>query len=429
MTDTSSRFCDVCGAANTLLAMQCFACHEPLQTQASASSLPAYERGYTGVQAPDAPVSSVSLRSGSLLKGRYRLIREVGQGGFGVVYQAEDLHQNQMLVAVKQINLGQLSPREIIDATDSYNREVSLLSRLRHEHLPRIYDHFTDPHHWYLVMEFIEGETLEDSLQSTPSGALSLKETLSIGRQLCDVLHYLHTLSTPIIFRDVKPANIMRTSTGRLYLIDFGIARRFVPGRRRDTGALGSPGYAAPEQYGLAQTTAQSDIYSLGATLQTLVTGKEPLSLQMTGRMLLAPHSPLFERLLDQMLEQDIGKRPKSMATVKVRLERIRRGNWWPIRSYLSGLLLGLVPWLIEITTLVLYTGIPNGNDYAYESSWLLPLECIIPLVILGMFIWALILLFIPLKRFFGLGLLTPILVFFLQIFLPLIGYFLNLLN
>src|SRR5579859_5273727 len=111
-------------------------------------------------------------------------------------------------VAIKQINLASLSSRQIIDATDSYNREVTLLSRLSHPNLPRIYDHFTDPEHWYLVMDFIEGETLEEYLNRV--GHLSVKETLNIGIQLANVLGYLHSQEPPVIFRDVKPGNIMR---------------------------------------------------------------------------------------------------------------------------------------------------------------------------------------------------------------------------
>src|SRR5438876_3457874 len=97
-------------------------------------------------------------------------------------------------------------------------------------------------------------------LHLTRGGQLPFSEVLSIGIQLCTVLAYLHSRQPPIIFRDVKPANIMRTSTGHLYLIDFGIARHFKPGQKKDTTALGSPGYAAPEQYGKAQTTIQTDI-------------------------------------------------------------------------------------------------------------------------------------------------------------------------
>src|SRR5205823_7485733 len=109
-----------------------------------------------------------------------------------------------------------------------------------------------------------------------PNRRLLLSEVLNIGIQLCTVLHYLHSQQPAIVFRDLKPANIMRTSTGQLYLIDFGIARYFKPGQAKDTVALGSPGYAAPEQYGKAQTTPRADIYSLGAVLHQLLTTRDP---------------------------------------------------------------------------------------------------------------------------------------------------------
>ena len=158
-----------------------------------------------------------------------------------------------------------------------------MLSRFSHRNLPGIYDHFTDPTHWYLVMHYIEGETLDDSLKQTKEGYLSVKEVLAIGVQLSKVLEYLHSCQPPIIFRDVKPANIMRTRWGRLYLIDFGIARQFSPDKTRDTGPLGSPGYAAPEQYGRAQSTKQTDIYGLGATLHTLLTAGRWMMISSTA--------------------------------------------------------------------------------------------------------------------------------------------------
>ena len=217
-----------------------------------------------------------SLDAGSRLSGRYRILGKIGEGGFGVVYKARDTKRKRRLVAIKQIDLATLSPRQIIEATDSYNREVTILSQLQHRNLPRVYEHFTDPTHWYLVMQYIEGETLEDYLKRAKGGQLSMKEVCAIGVQLASMLAFLHSLKPPVIFRDVKPANIMRTRFGRLYLIDFGIARRFTLDKTRDTGPLGSPGYAAPEQYGRAQSTEQTDIYGLGATLQTLLTGREP---------------------------------------------------------------------------------------------------------------------------------------------------------
>ncbi len=231
-------YCEECGAANSTEDTVCFACQEPLQVSAYSPPPPA-----PTISSPS--TSAGQLLPGSLLNQRYEIVSEVGQGGFSVVYAAKDTQQKNKKVAIKQINLRALKPRQIIDATDTYNREVRLLSRLTHANLPHIHDHFTDadrPDHWYLVMDFIEGETLEDYLEKAREGYLPVEEVIKIGIQLCKVLHYLHRQIPPVIFRDVKPSNIMRTSEGRLYLIDFGIARYFSQGKDKDTGPLGSPG-------------------------------------------------------------------------------------------------------------------------------------------------------------------------------------------
>jgi serine/threonine protein kinase len=261
--------------------------------------------GQAGSPTPTPPASTGLLPPGFLLAYRYHVLHQVGQGGFATVYKAEDRLQKNALVALKQINLGALSAQEMIDATDAYNREVTYLSHLQHENLPRIFDHFTDANNWYVVMEYIEGKTLEERL-STSRRPLSVKQTLEIGITLCNVLQYLHRQRPPIIFRDLKPANIMTSRTGRLYLIDFGIARRYRQGQGKDTGALGSPGYAAPEQYGKrAQTTPQTDVYGLGATLQTLITGKEPLELLTEGVPPKRSIPQNLQALLTRMLERD----------------------------------------------------------------------------------------------------------------------------
>lgn len=264
------------------------------------------------------------LPNGHLLAGRYLIEGQLGQGGFGLIYRARDTQLRNKLVAIKSISLRGLSPQEMIEATDSFNREVTLLSQLRHANLPRIYNQFTDPDHWYVVMDYIQGETLEDMLKHVRGGCFSAKRVAAFGIALCDVLSYLHSQHPPIIFRDVKPANIMIARDGRLYLIDFGIARQYRYGQKKDTGALGSPGYAAPEQYGRAQTTAQTDIYGLGATLQTLLTGKDPLDIAVDG---MPPDHPVPRRLqplIAQMLERDPAARPASMDDVKARLVAFR---------------------------------------------------------------------------------------------------------
>jgi len=198
--------------------------------------------------------------------------------------------------------------------------------------LPKLYNYFTDAEHWYLVMDFIAGETLERHLEQTIGGHfLQLTDVLRVGIQLCIVLDYMHTHNPPIIFRDLKPSNVMLIPSGGVRLIDFGIARYFKPGQFKDTMAFGSPGYAAPEQYGKAQTTPCADVYSLGAMLHQMLTGNDPtevpfrfLPLQTYNlRHPQATALQLLDRLLTHMVELDPGKRPGSMALVKQHLEYI----------------------------------------------------------------------------------------------------------
>ena len=159
-----------------------------------------------------------------------------------------------------------------------------------------------------------------------------MRQVVKIGITLCDVLSYLHEQKPSIIFRDVKPGNIMYTPWDRLYLIDFGIARRYRPGQAHDTGSLGAPGYAAPEQYGRTQTTLQTDIYGLGATLQTLLTGKEPLEIRLQG-LPADVHMPWkLQALLIQMMDQDPSRRPRTMDEVKRSLTGLSITTQYPGR-------------------------------------------------------------------------------------------------
>jgi hypothetical protein len=326
MDTPAPAFCDECGAALDLASIYCPVCRRDLAVPfAFPEDLPRYQTGLPPTFAlPGSPSAVVSLVGAERTTRRYIILKEIGKGGFGVVYLARDRYNRNQLVAVKQINLRNLSPREMIEATDSYNREVSLLARLRHPHLPHIIDHFTDPEHWYIVLDFIDGLTLDAYLKNVRH-RLSPRQVVEIGIALCNVLQYLHDQRPPIIFRDVKPGNIMQTKRGGLYLIDFGIARLFNSAKIHDTGALGSPGYAAPEQYGKAHTTPQTDIYGLGATLQTLFTGLEPEELAASSpqarywRRIPTPLQPL----LQQMLAIDLQERP-TVTTVRTRLEHFR---------------------------------------------------------------------------------------------------------
>jgi len=285
----------------------------------------------------------------TLFRNRYFIMDQVGAGGFGSVYKARDIQNGDRLVAIKEVSLLGLHPQAMLEATAAFQREVSVLSHLDHPNLPRLYEHFQDPGHWYLVMDFIAGETLEEYQSKVPNRRLLLSEVLDIGLQLCRVLAYLHSQQPPIIFRDLKPANIMRNHTGQLYLIDFGIARYFKPGQTRDTVALGSPGYAAPEQYGKAQTTPRADIYSLGAVLHQLLTARDPseapfrfLPLRPTshsnpGSLTTSMVDVLvnkLEILIASMLAIDVNKRPPDVACVKQELH-VMSTLWSDIcRSY-----------------------------------------------------------------------------------------------
>jgi serine/threonine protein kinase len=260
-----ATYCNACGASNPLQATHCFACNTALQPPAP-SPLVQKQAAPTNTAIPTSKVVGPLVPS-YLLHSRYSIVSQVGTGGFGAVYQAKDTLFSHRLVAIKEMSQDGLSPRDLAEATAAFEREAILLADLSHPNLPRIHDHFSEQGRSYVVMDFIAGDTLEDYLDKV-TRCLPVEDTLEIGLQLATVLDYLHSQQPPIIFRDLKPANIMRTAGNHMYLIDFGIARHFKPGKAKDTIPLGSKGYAAPEQYGKAQSTPQSNIYGLGATLR-----------------------------------------------------------------------------------------------------------------------------------------------------------------
>jgi len=263
-----------------------------------------------------------------VLKQRYRVLNLLGTGGFGTVYKAEDITLGNRLVAVKEMNEIGLSANELIEAVKNFEHEALILASLHHPNLPHIYDHFKENNHWYLIMDFIEGETLDDYLKKAPGKKLPVKEVLDIGITLCKVLHYLHTQPQPVIFRDLKPVNIMLAPNGHLYLIDFGIARYFKPGQAKDTIPFGSQGYAPPEQYSSSptQTTPRSDIYALGATLHQMITANDPYFTPFKLKPPLSYNSSVpsaLDALIMQMLKLYEDERPASVADVKKQLQDI----------------------------------------------------------------------------------------------------------
>lgn len=318
-----SLYCAACGMANNPRNRLCSRCAAPLPVLALRSSARGHEQEkhtHTGVVAPH-----------TLLKQRYLIVERLGRGGMGAVYKAADTELGNALRAVKEMSQAFLSPEDIHEFSDAFKQEALLLATLQHHHLPRIYDHFSERGRWYLVMDYIEGFNLEEYLR-IKGGTLPLLEALGIGMQLCTVLDYLHTHKPPIIFRDLKPSNVMRAKDGHIYLIDFGIARIFKNGQAKDTSVFVSYGYTAPEQYGLLQTTPQADIYSLGATLHQLISGADPSIMPMAWAFPPLRLSPTvsatgLNNLLVSMLHVNPAKRPASAARVKQELQRIALGR------------------------------------------------------------------------------------------------------
>ena len=228
-----------------------------------------------GMQGPRTLNATGRLAPQTQLRKRYLIAENIGQGGMAAVYKASDL-KTRALVAVKEMSQDGLSPEDLREALESFETEARMLQQLQHANLPRVYASFSENARHYLVMDFIEGQTLEERQHAAGGVALPEQEVLGWAQQICAVLSYLHTRNPPIIFRDLKPANIMVTAAGQIKLIDFGIARVFRHGRTQDTQVLGTPGFAPPEQYGKAQTDPRADIYSLGCTLYQLLTGYDP---------------------------------------------------------------------------------------------------------------------------------------------------------
>lgn len=207
----------------------------------------------------------------SLLQTRYDVIRVLGCGGMGAVYLAYDLRLGDNEVAVKE-NFD-TSP----DAQTQFQREANVLAKLDHPNLPKVIDHFIEPDgRQYLVMDFIEGDDLQTMLNHVQH-PLPEAQVLAWIDQICDALEYLHTHNPSVIHRDIKPANIKITPQGRAVLVDFGVSKIYDPNLKTVLGARAvTPPYSPPEQYGQGITDQRSDIYALGATLYTLLTGQEP---------------------------------------------------------------------------------------------------------------------------------------------------------
>ncbi|NTW97940.1 MAG: protein kinase, partial [Oscillochloris sp.] len=214
--------------------------------------------------------SALRLQDPEVQVGRYQIVRTLGHGGFGAVYEAEDGAEPGRMVAIKET----FDPSSI----RSFQGEFAILSALRHPNLPRYFEMFEEEGNGYLVMELVPGQSLLDVLDKQ-SGPLLESQVLGFALQLCDVLSYLHAQNPPIIHRDIKPANIRLTPEGLIKLVDFGLLKQGVDATQNSRRGL-TPTYAPIEQWGASEqhTSPRSDIYSVGATLYHLLTGEAPLT-------------------------------------------------------------------------------------------------------------------------------------------------------
>ena len=218
------------------------------------------------------------LSEGTLLNARYEIVRKIGGGGMGAVYLAFDQNLGGTPRAVKEMVQSHIEEAQQAKAIEDFKRESMILSTLDHPAIPTIYDYFYDEpeSRFYLVMKYISGGDLSAQLRSAPEGRIDESMVTEWATQIIDVLHYLHSLPTTIVYRDLKPSNVMIDgNTARIMLVDFGIARSINQSQEKGVTAVGTMGYAPPELFS-GQVEPRSDIYSLGSTMFHLLTGADP---------------------------------------------------------------------------------------------------------------------------------------------------------
>jgi serine/threonine protein kinase len=263
----------------------------------------------------------------SIVGGRYRVVKSLGGGGMKLVYLAEDLRLAARRCALAEMVDSFTSPDMQSQAVSAFQREADMLAQLNNEHIPRIFDRFSEANHHYLVMEYIDGPTLDDELRKN-GGKLKPEQVIDIALQVLDTLDYLHNLAPPVIYRDLKPSNVMITRDGQAKLIDFGIARHFQP--LSNATMIGTQGYAPPEQY-RGKVETRSDLYALGATMHHALSGRDPASEAPFSfpslRKLCPDLDPALSTIVDQSLAYDVVNRMPTAAEFKRRLLEARSSS------------------------------------------------------------------------------------------------------
>ncbi|MBQ7567648.1 serine/threonine protein kinase [bacterium] len=259
-----------------------------------------------------------------IINGRYQVIKPLGEGAMSAVYLVRDLRLRGAEWALKELKASLIPPSDRTASLEQFSREAEILGKLNHPGLPQLIDYYSDGStNNYIVMERVRGKTLDEVLGGRIL-PLRSEEAVPIALQTAHVIDYLHTQDPPIIFRDLKPSNLMLTDSGRVCFIDFGIARFYSAAQEKDTQELGTPGFCAPEQY-RGHSNLRSDLYSLGITLFYLLTLKDPQSFNFSFPPLstLNPSVPQqLDTILERCLQIDPEKRYSSASELSRDLER-----------------------------------------------------------------------------------------------------------
>lgn len=292
-SDSDKKFCGQCGF--------------PLKSD--TSKIFETSPNLNDAEAPPPKVLNGLLKPNMVLQSRYKITKLIGQGGMGAIYIADDTRFSNRVCVIKEMLDHFTDEEQRRIATTNFMREADMLSNMHHEGIPEVYDRFSEGNRHYLVMEYIQGIDLEQRIDQADE-PFDEKSVLNWAIQICDILSYLHNQKPPIVYRDMKPANLILTKAGKIYMVDFGIARFFNPVKKGTM--VGTQGYAPPEQYrGLMEP--RSDLYALGATMHHLLTGRDPQEEPPFSfpkvRELNSVISISTEKIIEKALERDVSDR------------------------------------------------------------------------------------------------------------------------
>lgn len=311
---------------------------------------------------------------GQIIDDKYEILKLIGEGGMSKVYLAMDRRLNKSW-AVKEIEKNAKDKNNEI-VVQSAIAEANMIKQFDHPAIVRIVDIIDNGNVIYIVEDFVEGETLDALVEA--DGAQPEELVVDWAKQVCEAFDYLHTRTPPIIYRDMKPANVMLTPEGRIRVIDFGIAREYKEHNLKDTTSLGTRGYAPPEQFG-GKTDARSDIYSLGVTMFHLITGQDPCigtTEIKPVRQINPALSEGIETIIQKCIQHDPANRYQSCMELLYDLEHIseigaayRKKQKNKLKTFIAAATATVLFLIMGITGTAMRTR-TNNLDYEQNLQW-----------------------------------------------------------